>query len=101
MAELKVQNGNGNGNGFNRRKSSAVKVDQVPIDENIEPKRVIVNYEQGLERWEGRVAVVTGASSPIGKAVCESLVSHGLICCGLATRAGKHELEVRNFFLHL
>lgn len=62
-------------------------------EENVAPKRVI-NFEQGLERWEGRVAVVTGASSPIGKAICETLVMHGLIVCGLATRTGKYELEV-------
>lgn len=37
---------------------------------------------------------MTGASNPIGKAICEDLVKHGLIVCGLATRAGKHELEV-------
>lgn len=77
MADTKTQNGK-------------IKL----VDENLAPKKVI-NYEHGLERWEGRVAVVTGASSPIGKAVCEELVKHGLIVCGLATRTGKHELEVK------
>lgn len=82
------KNGNGNGNGGNEQVKE--------VNENIEPKRII-NFEQGLERWAGRVAVVTGASSPIGKAVCEELVKHGLVCFGLATNLGKYELEVRNF----
>lgn len=80
----------GNGNGNNEQVKE--------VDENSQPK-IVINYEQGLERWAGRVAVVTGASSPIGKAVCEELVRHGLICCGLATRAGKHELEVRKIWV--
>lgn len=65
-------------------------VENIKLDE---PEKVVVNEDQGIERWAGRVAVVTGASSPIGKAVCEALVNHGLIVCGLASRAGKHELE--------
>lgn len=71
-----LNNGNGNGNG----------ADEIKPEE--------IDKEQGIKRWEGRVAVVTGASSPIGKALCEDLVNHGLIVCGLATRQGKHELEV-------
>ena len=60
---------------------------QMPI--SFEEKR-----EAGIKRWEGRVAVVTGANSPIGMAICEDLVKHGLIVFGLATRVGKYELEV-------
>lgn len=66
--------------------------------ENNKPQRVI-DDTQGIERWSGRVAVVTGASSAIGKAICEALVRQGLSVCGLATRSGKYELEVRDIFL--
>lgn len=44
-----------------------------------------------MERWAGRVAVVTGASSGIGQAICTELVKHGMIVCGLTRRVDKVE----------
>lgn len=65
---------------------------EINLNDKSEPESVI-DEDQGIERWAGRVAVVTGASSPIGIAICEALVRHGLSVCGLSTRAGKHQLD--------
>ncbi|KAL1513591.1 hypothetical protein ABEB36_002985 [Hypothenemus hampei] len=49
-----------------------------------------------IKRFEGKVAVVTGASSGIGAAISEELVKNGIIVAGLARRTEKVEELSKN-----
>lgn len=39
-----------------------------------------------MERWNNRIAIVTGANSGIGKAITLALLENGMIVIGIARR---------------
>lgn len=52
-----------------------------------------------MERWKGRVALVTGASVGIGAAVARALVQQGMRVVGCARSVDKIEVGIFNLIL--
>ena len=50
-----------------------------------------------MNRWAGKVAVVTGASAGIGLSIAEAFVREGLTVVGLARRKDKMEVSILHF----
>ena len=53
-------------------------------------------YRTKMERWSGRVALVTGASSGIGAGIATALVKNGMIVIGVARDVDR--IKVRGIF---
>ncbi|KAI4484734.1 hypothetical protein M0804_007300 [Polistes exclamans] len=49
-----------------------------------------------MQRWAGKIAIVTGASSGNGLAIAKALVQHDVVVVGFARRKNKMQTEMQN-----
>lgn len=49
--------------------------------------------QQSMDKWRGKIAVVSGGSSGIGKAILEELVKEGVNVVGLARRVERVQVS--------
>ena len=54
----------------------------------------MANVSGGMQRWAGRVALVTGASAGIGQAIARALVKHGMTVIGCTKEMNIKDIEV-------
>lgn len=50
-----------------------------------------------MYKWNGRVAIITGASTAIGQSIVRALVENGLTVCAIAKKSGVAKLDVSKF----
>ena len=56
-----------------------------------------MNTDSGMEQWKGKVAIVTGASSGIGREVAKQLALNGLIVIGCARNQSRIEVYLAQY----
>jgi short-subunit dehydrogenase len=53
-----------------------------------------LNKINKMYKWNGRVAIITGASTAIGQSIVRALVEQGLTVCAIAKKTGVAKLDV-------
>ena len=54
----------------------------------------LVKKSKKMNRWVGKIAVITGASSGIGLVLAQTFIREGLIVVGVARRKTKMEVNI-------